>query len=624
MIGKILGNRYEIIEQLGGGGMALVYKAKCTLLNRIVTVKVLRPEFTSDQEFVDRFRREAQSVAKLSHPNIVSVYDVGEEDGIYYIIMEYIDGRTLKEVIMEKGKLPVNEAVQISEQICQGIGHAHENGIVHRDIKPHNILITKSGLVKVTDFGIARAVTAATVTHTGNIIGSVHYFSPEQAKGEDAGVRSDIYSAGVVLYEMLTGKVPFDGETPISVAIKHIQEKPVPPSHIERDISPELERVVMRAMEKDPILRYQTAFEMASDLKTVLEGRISNQTRVMPLDEFATKVLPAEALAKELGKSVPDQAQPAKKKKLKPKAKAAIIGGILLLLILAFFGIRNYLIVPDVTVPDVTKMSFADANRTLKDRGLSGHITDYEFSADVPKDRVVDTSPKPGDKVKKGRVISLTVSKGVKMAAVPDVRKKTLTDAQYELKDAGFKVSTIYEYNNDLPKDTVIDQDPSQDTNSPIGSVVTLRVSKGQQVIVPDLTGKTLDDAKTILQKYGYDLDSNVTRKSSNDYVKDQIIDQNPKPGSPLDQGKTVSVVVSDGPGPATNKTPKTANVQVTVTDSQPQEIVIYVTDDTGRSEVYRKVLQSGQTVVVPVSYYGKGIAEVYQAGKQTQTLPLP
>lgn len=622
MIGKMLGNRYEILEQLGGGGMAIVFKAKCTLLNRIVTVKILRPEFTSDQEFVDRFRREAQSVAKLSHPNIVSVYDVGEEDGIYYIVMEYIDGRTLKDVIKEKGKLPLNEAVDIAAQICHGIGHAHENGIVHRDIKPHNILVTKGGMVKVTDFGIARAVSSATVTHSGTIIGSVHYFSPEQAKGEDSGTRSDIYSAGVVLYEMITGRLPFNGETPVSVALKHIQEKPMLPSHIEPTISSELERVVMRAMEKDPDLRYQTAYEMAKDLETVMGGRISDRTRVMALDEFATKILPAEALAKELGQNLPEQTN-AKKKKLKPAAKAGIIAGILLLVILGtVFGVSNLLFVPDVTVPDVTKMTYTDAQRTLKDRGLDGKIVAKENS-EVTKDRVISTNPNVGSKVKKGRVIGLTMSLGVQTAKVPEVRKKTVTDAKYELEKAGFKVVTKEEF-NEQPKDSVIDQDPAPDSDAPLGSAVTLRVSKGTQpkiVQVPDLTGKSISEARDILSKLNLDLDENFTRKASNDYLKDFVIGQDPAPNSPLEEGKPVKIVVSDGPGPAA----KTASVSIKPKDPVARVYIIKVIDVRGTTVVYQKTLTSGQNDDVVITYYGNNAMwELWMDGTKLSDYPKP
>ncbi|PKM80999.1 MAG: serine/threonine protein kinase, partial [Firmicutes bacterium HGW-Firmicutes-13] len=267
MIGRTLANRYQIEEKIGDGGMAVVYKGCDILLNRFVTVKILRAQFALDENFVSRFRREAQAAASLSHPNIVNIYDVGEEEDTYYIVMEYIDGKSLKELINEKGRLPVNQAVNIARQICEGLVHAHKNKIIHRDIKPHNILITRDGRVKVTDFGIARAVTAATLTYNNNVImGSVHYFAPEQAKGGLAGEKADLYSLGIVIYEMLTGEVPFSGDSPISIALKHLQENIKSPVEINPDIPPNLEKIILKAAEKDISLRYQNAEEMLADL----------------------------------------------------------------------------------------------------------------------------------------------------------------------------------------------------------------------------------------------------------------------------------------------------------------------------------------------------------------------
>jgi serine/threonine protein kinase len=250
LIGRVLGKRYEIVERIGSGGMSQVYKARCSLLNRYVAVKVLRPEYTSDENFIRKFRRESQAAASLSHQNIVSVYDVGVDDEVHYIVMEYIEGKTLKQLIQEKGRLSPAETAEIAQQICKALVHAHKNHIIHRDIKPHNILVTKDGVAKVTDFGIARAVTASTVTNSGNVIGSVHYFSPEQARGGFIDEKSDLYSLGIVIYEMITGQVPFEGESPISVALKHLQEPVKPPGKVVEDIPPGLEQIIMKAIEK--------------------------------------------------------------------------------------------------------------------------------------------------------------------------------------------------------------------------------------------------------------------------------------------------------------------------------------------------------------------------------------
>ncbi|MHB8986009.1 MAG: protein kinase domain-containing protein, partial [Eubacteriales bacterium] len=298
MIGKLLGNRYQILEQLGGGGMAIIYKGRDTFLNRFVTIKVLRPEFTSDEEFVKRFSREAQAIARLSHPNIVSIFDVGREGEVPYLVMEYVEGDNLKNKIRTNGAISQPErAVEIARQVLSALQHAHDNNIVHRDIKPHNILITTGGAAKLTDFGIAREATTATLTQSDTIVGSVHYLSPEQARGETAGPGSDIYSLGIVMYEMLTGELPFNGDTPISVAIKHIQDVPAPPSRINPAVSPELEKVIIRAMAKNPADRFESARKMAEALTGAGYSGGDDSPRVIRADEFATRVLPLPGVA---------------------------------------------------------------------------------------------------------------------------------------------------------------------------------------------------------------------------------------------------------------------------------------------------------------------------------------
>ncbi|MBW7459196.1 Stk1 family PASTA domain-containing Ser/Thr kinase, partial [Paenibacillus sepulcri] len=296
MIGHELGGRYEIITRIGGGGMALVYKAHDILLNRKVAVKILRQQFVHDEEFIRRFRREAQSAGALSHPNVVSIYDVGQEDETHYIVMEYVEGHNLNEIIQERAPLQPEEAVRIAIQICDALEHAHHNQIIHRDIKPHNILIGKNGRVKVTDFGIARAVTSSTITQTGSVLGSVHYFSPEHAKGISTGEKSDLYSLGIVLYQMLTGKLPFLGESPISVALKHLQETFEEPRVVNPYIPQSVENVILRAMRKNPSERYNSADEMLRDLETCLQPERLKEpkiTFVSGSDFEETRVMPA-------------------------------------------------------------------------------------------------------------------------------------------------------------------------------------------------------------------------------------------------------------------------------------------------------------------------------------------
>jgi serine/threonine protein kinase len=292
MESNVLGNRYELIEKIGGGGMALVYKARCRLLNRFVAVKILREEFTGDEEFVKRFEIEAQSAASLSHPNIVPIYDVGNENNIFYIVMEYIDGITLKEYIVRNGPLDWKDAVRIAIQICSAIEHAHSKQIIHRDIKPQNILMTQDGIAKVTDFGIARAVTSSTITMVGSTIGSVHYFSPEQARGGYIDEKSDLYSLGIIMYEMITGKMPFDGESPVAIALKHIQDKPIQPIDLNKDIPRALNDIIMKAIKKEQSGRYQTATEMSEDLYRVFKEPNGDFAEDNGTDENPERYLP--------------------------------------------------------------------------------------------------------------------------------------------------------------------------------------------------------------------------------------------------------------------------------------------------------------------------------------------
>ena len=289
MADNLLGNRYEIIEKIGAGGMALVYKARCRLLNRLVAVKILRPELTEDEEFITKFNIESQAAASLSHPNIVSVYDVGQQEDIHYIVMEYINGITLKELITKKGHLSWEEGLGYAKQICSALEHAHKMNIIHRDIKPHNIMVTQEGVVKVTDFGIARAVTAATTTLGGNTVGSVHYFSPEQAKGGYTDEKSDIYSLGIVMYEMLTGKVPFNGSSPVSIAMKHINDDPELPININRDIPLAIQAIILKAINKDQSCRYSSASAMLKDIYKAFENPNGDFVEELSSDECPTK-----------------------------------------------------------------------------------------------------------------------------------------------------------------------------------------------------------------------------------------------------------------------------------------------------------------------------------------------
>jgi serine/threonine-protein kinase len=324
LTGKVLGNRYILLEKIGEGGMALVYKARCQLLNRYVAVKILKSEFTTDDEFIKKFKRESLAAASLSHPNIVGIYDVGEQDGIYYIVMEYIQGQTLKDYIKKMPRLSYEEALKIIYQIALALDHAHRNGVVHRDIKPHNILITDEKIVKVTDFGIARAASSVTMTNTGTVMGSVHYFSPEQARGGFVDLRTDIYSLGVVMYELLTGALPYDAESPVTVALKHIQDSPVEPLHVDSSIPRAVNDIVLEAMEKDMTMRYQTVREMIDDINEALNNP-EKELRHHDISNDTTRVIPVGEINEALEKD-----KTVKKKRIWPKILIAVLGLVML------------------------------------------------------------------------------------------------------------------------------------------------------------------------------------------------------------------------------------------------------------------------------------------------------
>lgn len=605
LIGKLLGNRYEVLEQLGGGGMAIVYKAKDTFLNRMVTIKALRPEYLSDSDFIRRFRREAQAVASLSHPNIVNIHDVGQEDETHYLVMEYIDGDNLKNFIRDNSNLPLEKIVNIVRQICDALQHAHENNIVHRDVKPHNILITHSQRVKLTDFGIALEATTGTVTNTETIMGSVHYISPEQAKGETPGPRSDIYSLGVVLYEMLTGRLPFQGDGPVAVALKHVQDSPPLPTGINPQISPDLERVVMKAMEKNPELRYQSAQQFSIDLKLAISGL---GVDIDSDDDFATQVLPANIKS--------DAVEEKPKEKQKPKAvKFGIMAALLLFSLLAgvLLALFNYLNVPEVTVPAVEGMVVEEAIATLALEGLDHTVREINHP-EVELGFVISQSIPPDTTVKRGRTIELTVSLGPELQNLPDVRNQTVGDARITLNNAGFD-SEVREVFDNREVGIVVDQDPPPG-NHPKGITVILQVSKGPEPVlqrIPDLVGLFLDEARARLAAHNLILDEPATTSQRSDrYLENQVIQQNPQAGTELREGSGVAVVLSAGPGP----TRRSADVRVEIDDDgQNHELRIRVIDVRGERDAYVATHAPGEVVVRTVDFFGSATIRVYVDG---------
>jgi len=611
LIGKVLGNRFQILEQLGGGGMAIIYKGRDTLLNRFVTVKMLRPDFTGDEDFVRRFRREAQAVASLSHPNIVNIYDVGSQNDLHYLVMEYVEGDNLKNLIRSKGTLPLGEAVQLARQVLAALDHAHENHIVHRDVKPHNILITTGGRAKLTDFGIAGGATAATVTQSDTIVGSVHYLSPEQARGEAAGPSSDIYSLGVVLYEMVTGAVPYQGDSPISVALKHIQEDPAPPSSINPAIPPELERVIRRAMAKNPEDRYKTAGQMEMALVGADYGGDEDATRLIAPGEM-TQVLPAVGLS---GEKKADRGGGEPDRRRRPRWIWAVLA-LLGLMVAGAAAFQLYINVQEVNMPSVEGKTMEEARSILQASGFSlKNIQVVQSSHPTYRaGTVYEQDPPRETRVKVIRTVILKVSQGPETRVVPKVTGLPLNDARARIfQNDLFPAEPVEEqYSSEVDQGTVMDQKPEPEDKVTKGSQVRLTVSKGPQpvaILVPDLTGQTLEWARAELEKVKLKLDDKVTKSASTEYLKGQIIAQDPPKASSVQAGTVVKATVSDGPGPAGRK----ATVKVKIPDDgKEHQLRITVLDARGETNAYSGVRNPGERVLQEVVYFGKAKIQVY------------
>ncbi|MBE7031345.1 MAG: Stk1 family PASTA domain-containing Ser/Thr kinase [Ruminococcaceae bacterium] len=527
LIGKVLANRYEILEEIGSGGMAVVYKAKCRLLNRFVAVKVLRPDLQNDDEFVRRFNVEAQAAASLTHPNIVSIFDVGNEDGLHYIVMEYIQGVTLKEYIDEKHILPWREAAGYAIQIAQGLEQAHKNSIIHRDIKPHNIIIKEDGVLKVTDFGIARANVQKTMTCEDSAIGSVHYISPEQARGGYTDERSDIYSLGIVLYEMLTGTVPFDSDRPVTVAIMHLQEKPVPPREKNLSIPLVLERIVLKAITKEVSSRYKTAAEMAADLESVLNDPSREVVKVPepaenPAEDMgATKKMPAVKLEtiekieiveeeppKEVKTTKKDVKKPAKRKAAdidRKKEKRVITIAIacavavILLISVAFLsitGIGGMLMgSKTVDIPDLEGMLYEEA--VEKYVNIDNEDAEYRFNIIKGKEvenslkqgTILSQDPEGGSKVKKKDVVVITVEISAGSSEIilkSYTRYKDSRNVELEMENLGLRAEFVEEFSDTIPTGSIISQEPQAGATVKKGDKITFYVSKGPEENEPD------------------------------------------------------------------------------------------------------------------------------------------
>ena len=565
MIQRILARRYELQELIGGGGMADVYKAQDKLLDRAVAVKILHQQYANDAEFVEKFRREATAAAKLAHPNIVNIYDVGEDGGSQYIVMEYVSGPTLKEVIQQKGCLEPIEAVRIAKEIASGLESAHRNNLVHCDIKPHNILVMPDGHIKVTDFGIARAVSASTMTYSGSVMGSVHYFSPEQAKGTVITTKSDVYSLGVVLYEMLTGQLPFNGETSVSIALKHLQEEPVPIRQLNPSIPPVLEAIVQKAMSKDPADRPNST-ELYADLnqaKAMLADRGTSQEAVSN-DPFATRMIPRitpEMMAEQRSERPANkpigsredyqpQYQPQEEKSIfKSKSFIAVLVGILLMgfFVGSFLSFGKFWSSAEINVPDVVGKSSVVAQQILEDKNLRVKIVEANDDS-VPAGQVVSQYPEAGAKVKEQRLVTITVSKGGQELTMPDLKSMSRSNAEEKLKKMGLKLGAVFEENAKEPAGTVINQDPRSGSKITKGQTVDITVSLGEkkkEITVQNYTGLSVDSAKSNLEANGLSL-GGISEEAST-RPKGTVIGQSPSAGSTTTEGGSVSLIISSG-----------------------------------------------------------------------------
>jgi eukaryotic-like serine/threonine-protein kinase len=554
LINTLFDGRYRIIRKLGSGGMANVYLAEDQELGRRVAIKILNERHANDDQFVERFRREAKNAAGLSHPNIVSIYDRGEAEGTYYIAMEFLDGRSLKELILSRGPAPVNVSIDYARKILDALRFSHRNGIVHRDIKPHNVIVDAEGRVKVTDFGIARAG-ASQMTEVGSIIGTAQYLSPEQAKGAPVDQTSDLYSVGIVLYELLTGKVPFTGESPVEIAMKHISAVPERPSTFREDIPADLDKVVLRALAKTPEERYPSAEEMDRDLARVAQGvAVSRDT-----EEAATQILSRAAIAPATMVGGPPR-PPAEvlyeyEEPRRPRPVWPWLLVLLLLLATALTGYFVYQQVQDeiagrgaVAVPYVIDLRETQAVGLVLAEGLEPNVK-REPNADVESGFVFDQSPAFGEKVDKGRQVNIRVSTGPPQTEVPDVVGESRDDAVAALARADLDARVVGLY-SDKPENTVFGQDPAPGEKVNVGTRVRINVSKGVQPVgVPPVVGQPYDNAASTLDGAGFKV---VRRDVESDQPADTVVAQSPAANSLARPGSTITLNVSKGPKTST------------------------------------------------------------------------
>ncbi len=634
MSSRALADRYDLLEKIGDGGMAVVYKSRDKLLNRYVAVKILKPEFTKDYKFIESFRRESQAAASMSHPHIVNIYDVGREGNINYIVMELVEGQPLSALIQEKGALKPRDAVIITRQIASALSHAHKNHIIHRDVKPHNILLTADGTAKIADFGIAKAVNSGTIVSGDDaVMGSVHYFSPEQARGGYVDEKSDIYSLGIVLYEMLTGQVPFDAENPVAVAMKHMNEEMIPPSALVPDIPQEVEEIVLKATDKYQTNRYKSADEMVealnkANLSTV--GVYGGYGRSKVSDSgkgvISSKDSSGEALSEE--PTGTEDAGNSGVKSMKGKKKFRLnkvkIAAILLALICAIpasqlilAAIERGAAPVEVTVPSLTGMTFEQAEAALAEKDLNILMGEEVASADFAEGLVVSQDPLADMVVKTGKSVKVNISKGMEENTIPSLVGKTLDDAVFILESYGYEKGGVSEEYSEMPTGVVIRQSPQAGSDAEPGTRVNLVISLGEEVVtttVPSLYGMTLDEAKTALEREGLLLSNDIRYGSSNEYAEGLITGQSVSPGSGVDTGTRIEVTLSTGP----DESAGAGVVDISISYSAAQNEVFYLTvmvsDNAGVTTPinYEQRIKSNGSEIFSITGNGQGSVKIY------------
>lgn len=626
LVGTLFNDRYQVLEVLGSGGTSVVYKAKDILLNRLVTIKILREQFARDEKFVSRFRNEAQAVARLSHPNIVSIYDVAFAEGVHYLIMEYVEGGSLKEYIDQHGPLPVDETLDIFHQLLNALQHAHENNVIHRDIKPHNILLDVKHNVRVTDFGLAVTTTNLTNQTNNDVMGSVYYMSPEQIKGEQITAATDTYSAGLLLYEMLCHQRPFTGDSAVEIARQHLKGNVTPPHKLNPDIPTELSSFVMKAVRRDKQLRFADAGQMLAEFRA-MQNR-SRRVRVKPIIIPVSPTVgggPADAADEEPRKVVvkrhmtmpeTNRSGFALFRDKKPtSAFYIILFMILLVMVLGFSGFSILRSIwnenQEVEVKQYCGLPLEEAVALIAADELQ-HSISYAYSTEYEKDIVINQNIAEGQRVKKGRFIELTVSQGKQKFVMPQIEGMTLSEANVTLGNNRVQLQTTETVSDEVPAGRIISQEPKQGEEVAAGSVISVVVSKGKEIVVPDLRGRTEDDAMVYLVLQGLTL-GETTRQESFEYEEGFVIGQSLNPGDPILEGNSIDLVVSSGPGPQS----KTARVSYTLPSGEDvtYTLSIEVTDTKGTREEYKNQHHGGETIVRDVTINGSGTVKVYLDG---------